>query len=245
MAPTPLERIAQLEAELAAQRQEMQDFTSAVSHDLRASLRHISSYAQLVQEDAGPQLNDELRGFLDTVVGSAKHLGVQMDALLQLSRIGSQPVRTEAVSLQAAIAATRAALAAQTGDRSVLWRIEDALPEVQGDPGLVQLALQQVLDNALKFTAGVPQTTIDVSAQRAGPHGGVCLTIVDNGVGFNPGLQASLFQPFQRLHTARQFAGLGMGLALTRKAMQRMQGSVGVHATVGQGCTVRLVFATR
>jgi two-component system OmpR family sensor kinase len=245
MPPNPLERIAQLEAELAAQRQEMQDFTSAVAHDLRASLRHISSYAQLVQEDAGPQLNDELRGFLDTVVGSAKHLGLMMDALLQLSRVGSQPVRSEAVSLRAALLSAREALSAQAGERAVLWRIEDALPEVQGDPGLVRLALQQVLDNALKFTAGVPQTTIDVSAQRAGPHGGVCLTIADNGVGFNPDLQAALFQPFQRLHPARQFAGLGMGLALTRKAMQRMQGSVGVHATVGQGCTVRLVFATR
>jgi signal transduction histidine kinase len=99
-----------------------------------------------------------------------------------------------------------------------------------------------VLDNAVKFTAHAPQAEIDLSAQADSGQRAVRFTIKDNGAGYNPALQASLFKPFQRLHTAKQFPGIGMGLALARKAMQRMEGTISLQGQVDQGCTVELVF---
>lgn len=242
MSLTPEQRIAQLEAELAAQRAEMQDFTYIVSHDLRASLRHIVSYAHLVQEDAGPQLSSEVQGFLGTITDSAKHLGVLMDGLMELSRLGTLSLRCGTVSLENAMQSAQEALSAQYPQRPVQWRVAGALPSVWGDAALVALAVRQVLENAVKFSAHVPQPVIDLSAQADTALGVVRLTVTDNGAGYNPALQASLFKPFQRLHTARQFPGIGMGLALTRKAMQRIQGSVSLQGQVDQGCKVELVF---
>jgi signal transduction histidine kinase len=242
MQPTPDQRIAQLEAELAAQRSEMQDFTYTVSHDLRASLRHIISYAHLVQEDAGPQLTEEVQGFLNTITDSAKHMGVLMDGLMELSRLGTVHVNSEAVSLQDVLQATREALSAQYPQRIVQWNIAGDLPAVQGDAAMVALALRHVLDNAMKFTANTAAPLIDVSVQSDVANNAVRLTIADNGAGYNPALQDKLFHPFQRLHTAKQFPGIGMGLALTRKAMQRMGGTVSARAIPDGGAEVTLVF---
>lgn len=246
MPQTPEQRIAQLESELAAQRAEMQDFTSTVSHDLRASLRHITSYTRLVQEDAGPQLSAEVQGFLGTIADSAMHLGVLMDGLMELSRLGTVPLNLEPlplqVALEAAVAGAQQKLKGSDPARVVRWHLADDLPTVQGDAGMVALALAQVLDNACKFTANTADAVLTLSAHADAAAGTVCLTIADNGAGFNPALVSKLFHPFQRLHTVKQFPGIGMGLALTRKAMQRMGGSVTAQGQVGQGCTVQLVF---
>ena len=241
MSLTPQQRIAELEAELAAQRSEMQDFTYTVSHDLRASLRHIISYAHLVQEDAGPQLDAEVRGFLDTITDSAKHMGVLMDGLMELSRLGTVQAHAEVLSLQDTVQAAVDALTAQHPMRMVQWRVAADLPLVQGDAALAALAVRHVLDNAVKFTAHVAEATVDVSA-HTDATGRICLLIQDNGAGYNPAMQDKLFHPFQRLHTNKQFPGIGMGLALTRKIMQRMGGSVTAQGQADVGCTVQLVF---
>jgi two-component system, OmpR family, sensor kinase len=246
MQPTPEQRIAQLEAELAAQRSEMQDFTYTVSHDLRASLRHIISYAHLVQEDAGPQLSEEVQGFLNTITDSAKHMGVLMDGLMELSRLGTAPVHSEAVSLQNVVQATREALSAKYPQRVVQWNIAHDLPAVQADATMTALAMRHVMDNAMKFTANTAASVIDVSAQSDLTNNAVRLTIADNGAGYNPALQDKLFQPFQRLHAVRQFPGIGIGLALTRKAMQRMGGAVSAIALPDAGgVALTLTFKLR
>ena len=107
----PHTRIAELEAELAAVRRELQDFTSAVSHDLRAPLRHIVSFAQLVEEDAGPQLSAEVQGFLATISGSAQHLGAMLDGLRELSRVGSLPLAPGPLALRVLVQEVFAELA--------------------------------------------------------------------------------------------------------------------------------------
>lgn len=242
MPTTPEQRIAQLESELAAQRAEIQEFTYSVSHDLRASLRHIVSYARLVQEDAGPQLSSEVQGFLATLTDSARNMAVLMDGLMELSRLGSVSLHRGPVSLADAVQSAQETLASHYPLRQLHWRVDADLPLVWGDAALVALAVRQVLDNAVKFTVHAPQAEIDVSAQADTAQGVVRLTIADNGAGFNPALQGNLFKPFQRLHTARQFPGIGMGLALTRKAMQRLEGSVSLQGQVDQGCSVALVF---
>ena len=242
MSTNPEQRIAQLESELAAQRAEIQEFTYCVSHELRASLRHIVSYARLVQEDAGPQLGSEVQGFLATLTDSARNMAVLMDGLMELSRLGSVALHCGPVSLADTVRCAQEMLASHYPQRQVQWRVDAELPQVWGDAALVALAVRQVLDNAVKFTAFVPQAAIDVSAQADTALGVVRLTIADNGAGFNPAQQGSLFKPFQRLHTVRQFAGIGMGLALTRKAMQRIEGAVSLQGQVDQGCSVELVF---
>jgi len=234
------ERVAKLEAELAAARREMQDFTYTVSHDLRAPLRHIVSYAQLVQEDAGPQLNAEVQGFLGTITDSARHMGVMLDALLELSRVGTAPVQLGPVALQDVLQGVVDGLRAQQAPREVRWRVAPDAPMVQADAALLRLALEQVLGNAVKFTRPQRQAEIAVSFERL--DGAVRLTVQDNGVGFNPAQAAKLFQPFVRLHSTRQFEGLGMGLALTRKALQRMGGDVAISAGPDAGCCVTLTL---
>lgn len=235
-------RVTQLEAELAAARREMQDFTYTVSHDLRAPLRHIVSYAQLVQEDAGPQLSAEVQGFLGTITDSAKHMGVMLDALLELSRVGTAPVQWAPIALQDVLHDVVEHARLLQAQRVVQWNINitgDALA-VRADAALLRLALEQVLGNALKFTRTRAQAEISVSTARQ--NGSVRLTVQDNGVGFNPEQSGKLFQPFARLHSTRQFEGLGMGLALVHKALQRMGGTASISANPDAGCSVTITL---
>lgn len=239
-------RIAELEAELAALRAEMQDFTSTVSHDLRAPLRHIVSYAQMVQEDAAPLLPDETRGFLNTITDSAHHLGALLDGLVELSRMGNVTVHTGKVALQALVQDSVDALVAAHPQRAIKWQVQADMPTVSADAALLRKALTCVLDNAVKFTANQEAARISVSAtllagntqEVAGAEPVVTLTVQDNGAGYNPAMQDKLFKPFGRLHTTRQFPGIGMGLAITRKALERMGGAVQIEGTVQAGCTV-------
>jgi len=243
MAATPPDtdaRIAALQAELDAMRAEMQHFTYAVSHDLRAPLRHILSYAQLVQEDAGPQLNAEVQEFLTTITDSARHMGVLLDGLAALSHVGSTPLDIGPVSLQELVQAQSQALAAQHPQRNVDWRIASDLPLVQADATLLCQALAQVLGNALKFSAPREPAVVEVSAEPVQSSGGVCLQVRDNGVGYNPAQQDQLFKVFGRLHSSKQFEGIGMGLVLARKLLERCGATVSIHGEVDGGCTVQL-----
>jgi two-component system, OmpR family, sensor kinase len=247
MADTDLrQRIAELEAQLEAQhaaaQHEMQQFTYTVSHDLRAPLRHIVAYAQLVQEDAGDQLSTDVQGFLATITDSAKHMSVMLDALMELSRVGTTPMQVGAVVLhdvlQDVLASVVDGLRQRHPQREVRWTVTVDASAVQADAALLRLALEQVLGNACKFAHPGARSEIVVSTALG--DGVVHLTVQDKGVGFNPLLVDKLFQPFARLHTSRQFEGLGMGLAKTRKALGRMGGAVAISASPDAGCSVTL-----
>ncbi len=240
MSGSESERIAQLESELAAQRAEMQEFSYAVSHDLRAHLRHVLNYAAIVKEEAGAQLPPDLQAMLTTIGDSARQMGDMLDALAELSRLAMVPLVLEPVDLRAMVSELRAAFGAESAAAVIEWHITDAVPAVHADAGLLRIALRHVLDNAVKFSATVEHPVITVSAAQA--NGGVAFRVQDNGVGFNAAMQDKLFRPFQRLHSARQFPGLGIGLALTRKVAKRLGGTVSIHGLAGQGCTVELVL---
>lgn len=241
-APDSDNRIAELQAELAALRMDMQHFTYAVSHDLRAPLRHILSYAQLVQEDAGPQLTAEVQEFLTTITDSARHMGVLLDGLAALSRVGTVPTDICAVSLQELVSAVCRELAAQHPERTIEWRITNDLPMVQADAALLRQALSQVLGNAVKFTAQRQPAVIEVDSAVEPSSGCVALQVQDNGVGYNPALQDQLFKVFGRLHSSNQFAGIGMGLVMTRKLLERFGATVFIESVQDSGCKVRLVL---
>ena len=240
------QRVAALEGELAAARAELQAFTATVSHDLRAPLRHITSFAQLLQEDAGPALGDEAQEFLAHITGSAKQLAQMLDALLALSRVGTVPLHLQRVALDEVLAVLVQErvhdVQTRQPERTVRWTLAPNLPAVWADASLLTAALGQVLDNAVKFTAQRVDAAIDISAHVDATTGAVHCTVRDNGVGFNPDLAAKLFQPFIRLHSISQFAGLGMGLALARKSLVRMGGDVTISAVVTEGCSVSFVL---
>jgi light-regulated signal transduction histidine kinase (bacteriophytochrome) len=233
-------RATALEAELATVRAEMQNFAYAVSHDLRTPLRHIVSYAKLMQEDAGPQLNAEEQEFLNTITDSARLMGVMLDGLLALARVGTVPVELAAVSLQELVPAVCNELAAQHAQRNIAWHIPSDLPDVCADAALLRQALTQVVANAVKFTAPRDQAVIEISHIADLGSGVVTLQVQDNGVGYNPALQAQLFQVFGRLHSANQFSGIGVGLVLARKVLERLGGSVDIEGAIDSGCCAQL-----
>ncbi len=193
-----------------------------------------------MQEDAGHLLNPEVQGFLDTIGGSARHMGLLLDGLTALSRLGTVQVDRCPVSLQSVVEEVCAELREQQGQRNITWHVAGDLPVVVVDPNLLRQALQHVLGNAVKFTAGRDLASIEVGMVPAPDPHTVTLQVRDNGVGFNPAQQPQLFRVFGRLHSAQQFEGIGMGLVLTRKIMQRLGGAVQIEGAVDTACSVRL-----
>jgi signal transduction histidine kinase len=252
--PASPAEVAQLRAALARSQQQVADmaaaqdeFLRAVSHDLRAPLRHVTSYGTLVREvlaDLPPEVAQgaevqEALGFLATMDQSARRMGLMIDGLLALVRASRAPLHPQPVPLADAIARARAALPSDGAGRAVEWRVAAQLPTLQADPALLQVLLVQLLGNALKFTRPVSQPCICVQADAA-PAGQVAFTVQDNGVGFEPARAGSLFGVFQRLHRETEFDGVGTGLALCRAIAQRHGAQISATAVPGGGCTVRV-----
>ena len=251
-------QLTQLRAQLAARERELaqlhaaqDEFLRAVSHDLRAPLRHITSYGPLVAEllqDAGLQGEalQEAQEFLVTMDQSARRMGRMLDGLLALSRIARAPLQCQPVALAALVHEVQTALAAQTQGRAVQWHIAADLPSLWGDAALLRQLLVELLGNALKFTRGREPAHIAVTAEHhseshAG-EGSLTLRVQDNGVGFNPAQSAGLFGVFQRLHREAEFEGIGTGLAAVRAIAQRHGAHASASAVQGVGCTVSVRF---
>ncbi|MGQ0710404.1 MAG: sensor histidine kinase [Rhodoferax sp.] len=242
-APEASEREAALLAQLAQARQEMQHLLYAVSHDLRAPLRHVTSFSRLLQEEVGHSLPDEARGFLDNVVDAAQRMGAMLDALLALSRVGTAALSSQAVCLGQVLEEAQREAQARSGAQGVQWEPDTGLQHawVQADAALLRQALVALLDNALKFSRGGAPSRVAMQARRQGAAWELC--IHDNGVGLPaPAQTERLGFAFVRLHSAQQFEGLGMGLALARKALARMDATLALENRVGAGCTARLVL---
>ena len=236
-------RIAALESQLAQLRSETQELTARLSHDLRAPLRHVTSFATLIQDEAGPALNAEAQSFLGQIADSARHMGDMLDGLRELSRVGIVPLQFQSVPLLDLILEARQNLQIQTSGREVQWSLPPDAPQLVTDAALLRQAMVQVLGNAIKFTSRceTPQISVEVAGSGA-DSSPIVITVRDNGAGYNPRQQAQLFKPFSRLHSTSQFPGLGMGLALTRKIMQRLGGEVTLQCNEGTGCSATLTL---
>ena len=236
--PLPETSSAQLQRQLDAARAELQDLTYTVSHDLRAPLRHINAYAQIIQED-WPDLPADVAGHLATIRQSAQLLTQQLDGLTQLSRLGLQPLELQQVNVAEMAQAVADELAAQQPQKSVQWQLARDVPLVLADAALLRQVLVQVLDNALKFSRGADLVQVALTWQAV--NDGDCrVFITDQGVGFVPEQADKLFKVFAKLHPAREFAGLGLGLVTSRKIMERLGGEIAIKGAVGQGCRVTL-----
>ena len=228
---------AQLQRELKQVRAELEEFTFSVSHDLRASLRHVTAYVQIIQEDLAGQVDAEILGHLHTVSQAAQTMSRQIEALSSLSRLGRFEMTLTVCDLNELIRHAIADLIPMPGEAPLVWEVAADFPALWGDVALVQQVLAELLSNAVKFTHNTPHATVCVS-WALNDAGHCVVTVSDNGVGFNPQYQSKLFHAFQRLHSARDFPGLGMGLAKCRKIMARLGGEIGAEGEIGGGCRV-------
>ena len=241
MSPDPgPDKLADLQRELQAARDELQAFTYTVSHDLRAPLRHINAFAKIIEED-WPTLPSEVAGHLITIRQSAQLLSRQLDGLTALSRLVQLPLQLALVDVAASVADAVTSLKPTAVPRPIDWQIAPELPRLWADAAMLRQVLGCVLDNAVKFTRAKDPALIHVSGEGLRDGGGI-LTIADHGVGFKPEQASQLFKVFARLHPVREFDGLGLGLVTSRKLMARMGGDIEITAEPEHGCKVTLRF---
>jgi light-regulated signal transduction histidine kinase (bacteriophytochrome) len=206
-----------------------------VSHDLRAPLRHINGFVNLLQVRAGASLDAKSSHYLEVIAGGASQMGRLIDDLLAFSRMGRTELLESRVSLDALVREVVSEVQWQAGERAVDWRI-GALPDVRGDRAMLRVVLVNLLANAVKYTRTRDTPRIDVDA-APGADGHVVLRVKDNGVGFDMQYAGKLFGVFQRLHKAEDFEGTGIGLATVRRVVHRHGGEVWAEGALGEGAT--------
>jgi len=227
------ERTAELEASMA----ELETFSYSVSHDLRAPLRGIDGFSKALLEDYAEMLDDRARSYIDRVRNAASRMGRLIDDLLQLSRVTRKPVERTRVDLSALAASVGEELLATWPGREIELSIEPAL-SVRADPGLLRIALVNLLDNAFKFTSKHTKARIEVGSRPACGARPSAFFVRDDGAGFDMEYAGRLFTPFQRLHTTSEFEGTGIGLATVRRIMKKHGGEVWAEAAIERGATV-------
>jgi len=228
-------KLNDLNEELAAKNRELETFTYSVSHDLKAPLRGIDGYSRLLLDDHAHSLNEEGRTFLHTVRRAATQMNQLIDDLLAYSRLERRPMQEGFVDLGALAKALLAERAVEIATRNAQVSVDVTCAGVTCDPDGLALALRNLLENALKFTREASQPAIQIGG-RDGPNKCV-LWIRDNGVGFDPKFHDRIFEIFQRLHRAEEYPGTGVGLAIVRKAMERMGGRVWAESEPGKGAS--------
>ncbi len=227
-------RVQERTAALLEANQELESFSYSVSHDLRAPLRHIMGFAQLLESRSAAAMDDTGRRHLKTIAEAARQGGRLVDDLLEFSRMGRTELKKARVALSDAVAEARRELAPEAEGRKVRWHME-ALPEVRADPALLRLVLKNLLSNALKYSRTREESVIEVWAREGEDE--VEVVVRDNGVGFEMQYVDKLFGVFQRLHRAEQFEGTGIGLANVRRIVARHGGRTWAESVVGQGAT--------
>jgi len=218
--------------ELAAANKELEAFTYSVSHDLRAPLRHIGGFSQILEEEFGPRMDPAAQQSLRYSQKGVQEMGQLIDDLLNLGRIGRQALREQPTELNLLVEAVLADLKPETERRQIEWKIGQ-LPSVKCDPGLVKLVFVNLLSNAIKFTRHQERAIIQVGQIRV--KGEQVFFVRDNGVGFNMRYVDKLFGIFQRLHRQDDFEGTGVGLANVRRIIHKHGGRVWAEAEPYKG----------
>jgi light-regulated signal transduction histidine kinase (bacteriophytochrome) len=226
--------LRQRDSTLLEVNRELEAFSYSVSHDLRAPLRAIDGFSQVIEEDQAARLDDEGRDALRRVRAAASRMGVLIDELLSLSRITRQEARREAVDLTAMARSVLVDLARQSPDRRVTATVADGLM-TDGDPRMLRIALQNLLHNAWKYTGKVDDARIEIGTTGEGDAR--AFHVRDNGAGFDMHHAGKLFGAFQRLHSERDFEGTGIGLAIVQRIVHRHGGRIWAESRIGRGAT--------
>jgi PAS domain S-box-containing protein len=221
--------------QLEAANKELEAFSYTVSHDLRAPLRHLTGFVELLNKRA-TMLDDKSRHYLEVIGGAASQMGCLVDDLLSFSRMGRSEMMRSQVDLRILLDEAIHDLRTDTKGRNILWDIK-ALPKVSGDPAMLKLVFVNLLSNAVKFSKMREQVVIEVGCDRT--DGGETIVYVrDNGVGFDMKYVDKLFNLFQRLHRPEEFEGTGVGLANVRRIIHRHGGKTWAKGETGQGATI-------
>ncbi len=227
-------RVKDRTAELEAANREMETFSYAVSHDLRAPLRAMRGFTDIVlKKDGG--LDEENRGLLERVRKSGAHMSALIEDLLELARYSRAEIRKRKVDLSAMAREIMSRVTSTTPNSAATVEIAYGL-EIEGDEGLLRAALENLLSNAWKYSGKNPRPVIEFGATTS-PENTRVFFVRDNGAGFDMAAAAKLFHPFQRLHSEQEFAGTGVGLATVRRIIQRHGGRIWAEAAVGRGAT--------
>lgn len=227
------ERVRVRTAELAAANKELETFTYSVSHDLKAPLRGIDGYSRLLQEDHGDRLDEEGRLFLANVREGVARMSQLIDDLLDYSRMERRHLHGLPVDLARLLATVLAERHADLEGRGVDLSVDVDSLTVVADPDGLAMVLRNLVDNALKFSRDAHPPRLAISGQTG--DASVILCIQDNGIGFDMQFHDRIFDIFQRLQRAEDYPGTGVGLAIVRKAMQRMGGRAWAESAPGQG----------
>jgi len=222
-------------AELEATNKELESFAYSVSHDLRAPLRHIVGYAELLQRQASSLLDEKSQRFIRTILDSAKRMGNLIDDLLAFSRIGRAETRTTEVDLKQLVEEVVAEIGQDTKNRDIAWKI-GPLPACRGDRSMLRLVVVNLVSNAVKFTRMRRPAEIEIGCADPNQNE-VEVFVRDNGAGFDMEYESKLFGVFQRLHLPEQFEGTGIGLATVQRIIHRHGGKVRGEGAVDRGAT--------
>ena len=230
------EELAALSERLVAINKELEAFSYSVSHDLRAPFRHIVGYAQLLKKREAGALSDTGSRYIETIVESAISAGKLVDDLLSFSQMGRATLAPIDVNMNALVAEVVRSLVREESGHRIDWRIE-TLPSAEADPVMIRLVLQNLIDNAIKFSREREPAVICIGGKRA-ENGQNVYSVSDNGVGFDMAYVGKLFGVFQRLHRVEEFEGTGIGLANVKRIVERHDGTVWADAKLNEGATV-------
>lgn len=236
------ERLKAQLREIQAANEELETFSYSVSHDLRAPLRHVSGFAELLQKSSSELSQKNLR-YLDIIITSVKQMGILIDELLAFSRMGRLALSEQPVDLNDVVGEVLTNLSSEIQDRNIEWKVQP-LPTVSGDPVMLRLVFQNVIDNAVKYTRGRDPAIIEIYPEESTHPDRESIVIRDNGVGFDNKHLEKLFAVFQRLHTNEEYEGSGIGLATVRRIISRHGGTVTASGELNKGATFTIELPT-
>ncbi len=228
-------RVVERTAQLENANKELEAFSYSVSHDLRAPLRHIDGFAEMLRDDASAVLGERSRRYLETISTSAKRMGALIDDLLVFSRMGRAEMRQSRFAMDRLVKEVLKEMKTEFQRRQIDWEI-DPLPEVWGDRAMLKQVWVNLLSNAVKYTRPRERARIQIRCARTSERE-LQFCVRDNGVGFDMQYSNKLFGVFQRLHHAEEFDGTGIGLANVRRIVHRHGGRTWAEAKVDQGAS--------
>jgi signal transduction histidine kinase len=235
------QRVARRTAELQHANRELEAFTYSVAHDLRAPLRHMQGFSDILIEDFAPQLSAEARHYLEKIVEGTRRMGALIHDLLSLAQVGRQEMHMRVTSLDALVREVRGELSYEVAGRDIEWRL-GSLPAYECDAGLMKQVFYNLLSNAVKYTRPRELAVIEVGQQMV--NGQTALFVRDNGVGFSMDHANKLFGVFQRLHRREEFEGMGVGLAIVQRIIYKHGGRIWAEAEPDRGATFWFTLST-